>query len=254
VLKGSERSATKSVFSEVQFGGVDQAAFQQMVNECYKDFVDQLSAAGLDITNGDELMATDYAQDIMNNGKKNDFAGKSPGKPFETKKRIDEGGIAGYGVWSVTRGLNFQPENVNELTTSRRILGNFYNKFIQKEHVNLIQVSYNITFASFDGGRGYKDVSLATKPLLSVNPQVAIYSASGWPTVEMKKGPVFGNDGWSVGLEKIKDNQDDAFLLGLARSADYVLTVDPGKYLPEIKDIIMNYQKALVAEIKSKVK
>ena len=60
-----------------------------------------------------------------------------------------------------------------------------------------------------------------------------------------QKKYIFGNYGWDRGVNSTKDNKAMASLLGLARSAEYVLEVDQDKYLSELKNIIKNYQEDL---------
>ena len=245
-MKGSEGTATKTLFSEVSFGGVSQSDFQAMVDELYQDFVSDLTAAGLNVTNGDEIVAGSYAQKKKADNKS--WIGKVGKDPVPTKAGIMDGVILGYGVWGVKDGVDFRPTDSNVFLTSKKIYGNFYGNLISSENVNLISVAYYVTFAAFDGGKGYKDIKLATKPALSINPVVYISTPKGTSTITVGKGPFWGNSGWSAGIVET-DSHDGAFW-GISSKAKYSIDVKPELYLGEIKAITKNFQKDLVQVIK----
>lgn len=254
VMKGSEKSATKAVFSEVALAGINNEDFQQMVDELYKEFIQDLADAGMKPTEGEDVLATDYVQEKLAKAKNDEYIGSTGNSPaYDGKKKIQDGSIPGYGAWAVMRDVSFPPRNKNIFQTSNILKsGNFYLKLATKEGYNLLSVNFYITFASFDGGKGYKDVKLSTQPVMSVSASISLVNASGgscW--VSYDKMPVWASADWSEGMTKGKDNKSDAEFLGLARSAEYEITANSDKYLAEARDIISNLQKDIVKLLSS---
>lgn len=252
-MKGSERSATKSVFSEVSLGGLNNEEYQQMVDELYKKFVDELNNAGLQITDGKDVLKTDFVKAKLEKDRKDEYIGSTGENPaYEGKKKIQEGAMPGYGAWAVTRDVSFPPRNKNIYLTSNIIKsGNFYGKLSNKENYNLLIVNFYVSFASFDGGRGYKDIKLATKPVMAVSVQINLITPNGaFNKLYYKDLPLWADDSWSEGIVKTKDNKSTSEFLGLARSADYSVKANSEKYLSELKDIIDGFQKDIVKNIK----
>ena len=255
-MKGNERSATKGVFSEVAFSGIDNEAYQQMVDELYLNLVKELENAGLQISNGDEVLASDYARKRLKKDKKNEFVGNTGENPaYEGKMKFTDGAILGYGAWAVTRDVSFPPTNKNRLVSNNRVTyGLFYQNASKDSEANLLGLHFYVAFANFDGGRGYKDIKLETEPALSVNAQVQLTTANGaFNKVFFKKLPAWGSTEWSEGIEKGKDNKHMAEFLGLARSAEFEITANSEKYLSEVKSIIGKMQKDIVAAIKAEL-
>ncbi|WP_439473971.1 hypothetical protein [Algoriphagus formosus] len=254
LMKGSETTATKGVFSEVSLAGIDNDLYQKMVDELYQSFIQELEEAGLDITSGDEFIASDLVQNNLSKIKKNEIIGPIGNNTMiEGKKKVTEGAMPGYGAWAVTADVTFFPKNVNVYTNDSYLqVGNFFMKPAPKEKTNLLSVKYYVAFASFDGKKGYKDISLATNPVLSVsvNVQLTTVNLSG-NEISYSKMPIWGSSDWSEGIVKGKDNRSDAEFLGLALSADYEITADPEKYISEVKAIISNLQKDIISGIKS---
>lgn len=253
-MKGSENTATKSVFSEVSLAGIDNESFQQMVNELYKNMVSELESAGLQITKGDDVMETSFVKDRKEQGKKSEFIGPvGENTMYDGSKKISEGTMSGYGVFAVSNDVSFIPGDKIIYTSSNLITsGNFYQKLAAKENINLLSVAYYVTFASFDGGRGYKDIKLSTNPVISVSVSVALVTPNGaFNKIYYNKLPVWGSGDWSEGIVKGKDNKNTAELLGLARSAEYEINANSEKYLNEVKAIITNLQKDIVKGIKN---
>jgi hypothetical protein len=253
-MKGSEKSATKAVFSEVSLGGLDNESYQQMVNELYKNLVEELKTAGLKVTEGEDVMATGFVKDKISNNKKDEYVGPvGENTMYEGKKKITDGSMPGYRVWAVLNDVSFIPQGKIIYTTSSIIKsGNFYGKLAAKENVNLLSIAYNVTFASFDGGRGYKDIKLSTNPVLAVSVTVGLGTPNGaFNKIYYDKLPVWGSADWSEGIVKGKDNKSTSEFLGLARSAEYEITANSAKYLSEAKTIIENLQKDIVKGIKA---
>ena len=252
-MKGSERSATKAVYSEVSLAGVENEAYQQMIDELYQELLAELEAAGLQTTNGDDVLSSPYATDRRAKGKKDELIKKTGTNPaFEGKKKISEGSMPGYGAWAVTRDITFPPTNTNIYYTDDIIkAGNFYQKLSSKENFNLLSIRFYVSFASFDGGRGYKDIKLATNPVLAISASVQLVTPNGaFNKIFFKKLPVWAGSGWSEGITKGKDNKNDAEAFGLARSAEYEIQANSDQYLHEVRAIISNLQKDIVDGIK----
>ncbi|MFC0876732.1 hypothetical protein ACE01N_09060 [Saccharicrinis sp. FJH2] len=255
-MKGSEKSATKAVYSEVSLAGLDNATYQIMVNELYQDFVKDLKRAGIIVTNGDDAIASDYAQKRLDKIKDSEFIGKTGDNPaYEGKKKITDGAIPGYGAWAVTRDVSFPPSNANQYTSSNIVTsGLFYQNMATKENFNLLSIHFYVAFANFEGGKGYKSINLATKPVMSVNAQVMLMAPGGaYGKIFFKKLPVWASTTWSEGIVKGKDNKDMSDFLGLARSADYEVTANSEAYVNELKSIIKKLQADIVSEIKAQL-
>ncbi|MBU2651347.1 MAG: hypothetical protein KKA81_10460 [Bacteroidetes bacterium] len=254
-MTGSNTSSTKAVYSEVSLGGLTNESYLQMTNELYEEFVKELTAAGLQITDGTDVLASEFVQEKMSKDKGSDFIGSTGDQPYyEGKKKITDGAIPGYTAWAVTRDITFRPANKNIYYTSNIIKsGNFYQKLSTREDVNLLDVNYFVAFASFEGSRGYKDIKLSTQPVMSVGVQIKLITPNGsgnWITYS--KG-IWGNADWSEGIVKGKDNKNASEALGLARSAEYDIAANPEKYVEELKAIIINLQKDIVKGIREEL-
>lgn len=255
-MKGSKKSASKAIYSEASIGGLNDADFQKMVDELYAEFVKELTAAGLTITDGTDVMETAFVKKKLSKPKKNEFIGDiGESKPYEGKKGPLDDTMAGYGLGGVTRDLSFQPNGKVVYLTSNAIKsGLFYGNLSKKEKVNLISVRFLLSFATFDGGRGYKSINLSTEPLLSLSMQATLVTANNSINfISYAKLPARGGKGWSQGLKKSKDNRSNAEFFGLARSADFELTADSEKYLAEVRAMISGLQKDIAKQIKAKL-
>lgn len=246
-MKGMESNSNGTVHSAVTFAGIPRDKFQAMVDELYQQFQDELTSAGLHLTNGDELLKCDFAEK-----KKSDrgaVIGKTSNEPELEKASILDQMILGYGALAVKEGINFRPLDKNLYYSTKKVAPNFYQKLATLEDVNLISISYYVTFASFDGGRGYKNAVLQTNSVMSVNPVITIINPKGtYSYIAMMKGPIWGGADWSLGVKQTDLNDLEYF--GLATSAKYVIEADPDKYIKELKDIIMNYQVAIAKALK----
>jgi len=255
-MKGNERSATKGVFSEVAISGIDNEAYQEMVDELYQNLVKELESAGLQVSNGEKVLSSDYAQKRLKKDKNNEFVGTTGDNPaFEGKMKFTDGAILGYGAWAVTRDVSFPPSNKNRLVSDNRVTsGLFYQNASKDSEVNLLGMHFYVAFANFDGGRGYKDIKLETEPVLSVNAEVQLITPNGaFNKVFFKKLPAWGSKEWSEGIEKGKDNKHMAEFLGLARSAEFEITANSEKYLSEVKSLIGKLQKDIVDAIEAEL-
>lgn len=245
VMKGSESNAKGTVHSEVHLAGISNDAFQTMTNELYEEFATGLQHAGMTITDGEQLMQSDWA--LKKKDSKNNYVGKIGNDPMVDKAGIMDGAILGYGVFGVKEGISYRPEDKNVFFTSKKVFGNFYQNLVSQNDVNLISVNYYITFASFDGGRGYKSARLETQPVMSINPVVTIWGAK----ISFGKIPIWGDADWSLGIAETDLDKLEYF--GLATSAEYAIKADPDKYIAEVKAIIQNFQDDLVAALKAEI-
>lgn len=249
-MKGSESNSKGTVHSEVFFGGIPQDKFQVMVNELYQHFQDELTKAGIKVSDGEKEINSEYANKQKENEK--NIIGKTGNEPTHQKAGITEGSIPGYGILFVKEGVSFKPADKNVYIAGNKIYANFYQKLATQENVNLINVTYNITFAAFDGSRGYSSASLETKPVLAILPYFTLTNPKGSISfITVEGGPIWGNEGWSLGIRETDLNKLDYF--GLATSADYAVEADPDKYIAEVKAIIMNFQTDFVAALKAEL-
>lgn len=131
--------------------------------------------------------------------------------------------------------------------TNSTTYGLFYQNLALQNNVSLIAVYYNVTFAAFDGGRGYKTSRLETKPALTIQPTVVIDGVA----ITFKELPIWGNNDWSLGLTETDLNKLEYF--GLATSGEYALNADPDKYIAEVKAIISNFQSDLLKALKAEL-
>jgi hypothetical protein len=250
VMKGSETSATAGVHSEASLYGISREDYQKMVDELYAQLIADLEEAGVKMTNGEDLLASKYVQKQLSKANKDHYIGSTGSNPsYEGSKRIDEGSMPGYAAWAVLNDISFPPTNVNRYITASRIYGNFYQAAAD-QGFNIMFVNFKVTFATFDGGKGYKDVKLATKPVIAVKATVTIVSPKGAGYLSYKKD-VWGGVDWVKEMGKVKDNESSAEFFGLARSVDYAVTANSEAYLAEVKAIISNLQKDIVKNIKS---
>jgi len=252
-MKGSNTTATTGVHAKAGLGGLDNESYLLMVEELYKEFVQDLETAGLEITDGDDVLATEFVQSKIAKNKNDEYIGSTGTNPIvEGKKKISDGSIPGYGAWAVHRDVSFQPRNKNIYqTTSLLKWGNFNLKLAAKEKYNLVLIHFYVSFASFDESRGYKDIKLETNAVIAVSVRVSMFSASGGKTeVIYKSLPVWGGNDWSLGFNTTKNNASDAEAFGLALSTEYQISANPNKYMEEAKSIIGNLQKDIATGIK----
>lgn len=249
-MKGSESNSKGTVHSEVFFGGIPKDKFQAMVDELYQHFQDELTKAGIKVSDGEKEINSEYANKQKENDK--NIIGKTGNEPSQHKSGIGEGTFPSYPILFVKEGVTFRPAGKNVYIPGNKIYANFYQKLATQENVNLINVNYNITFAAFDGSRGYSSASLETKPVLAILPLFSMTNPKGsFSFITVEGGPIWGNEGWSLGIKETDLNKLDYF--GLATSADYAIEADPDKYIAEVKAIIMNFQTDFVAALKAEL-
>lgn len=252
-MKGSESSATTAVYSKAGLGGLDNTSYQKMVDELYVELVKGLEDAGLKVTDGSDVLASEFATDRKSKEKKGEYIGNvGTDTHWDGKKKITDGSIPGYRAGSVHEDVSFYPANKNiYLSSNIATMGNFYQKLVLKENYNLMMVDFYVSFASFDGGRGYKNISLQTNAVMSVSVTVYVITPGGKVEIFYKDMPVWGGADWSLGLEELKDNAGTSEWLGLARSGEYYIMADPEKYVNEAKSMIRALQNDMINGIKS---
>lgn len=245
MMVGSASSSNNSsLFSGAALGGVSEAAIQHLTNELYADLVSKLKAVGLKITEGEEVVNSDYANKKRDD--KSTFIGKKEGPEYEKLNSLDD--------YSVRERMTFWPENTNIAYNTSLIKSGLFNQKLSKStNTNFISVVYDVRFAQFDDAKGYKGkLYLTTKPGLYVSVTFNIMNPKGaWGSVSIGKGAIQGNNNWSKGLVE-KSSKDGSFW-GLSSSADYALDADETVYIAELKALITSLQSAMVDAIKEKM-
>jgi hypothetical protein len=246
LMKGSSQAGTLqkqdvgSVFAEASLGGVSKEAIQEMVDELYVEFVEELKAIGLTITDGDELINSEFAQD--KNDKDKNLIGKTGNEPLFDKVSVMEGS-------DIKEQMIFRPEDKNIYATSKTVYGNFYMKPSMKLGINMISIGYVVRFAAFDDKKkGLSKNTLTTTAALSIQPVIMIYNSKGaasWISVEKQ---IWGNNDWSEGL--VETASRDGSYMGLSSSAEYAIGAMEDKYIAELKSILSNLQKDIVGVLK----
>ena len=90
---------------------------------------------------------------------------------------------------------------------------------------------------------------LTTTAGLSILPTISIINPkAAWGWIEFNK-PIDGNNDWSKGLVET-DSRDGSFW-GLSSKGEYSIHADEAKYIEELRQIVLNAQNAIVAQIKS---
>lgn len=254
-MKGSESTATKAVYSKARLGGVNKPSYQKMVDELYGELVKGLQEAGLKVTEGDDFLASDFVSDRKSKEKKGEYIGNiGTETSYDGKKKVTDGSMPGYSVWSVHEDVSFQPTNKNVYFSTNIItMGNFYQKLMQKEKFNIMSVNFYVTFASFDGGKGYKNITLQTNAVMALSVKVYVMTPGGKVELYYKDMPIWGGADWSLGLNEVKDNASTSEWLGLARSGEYYVMADPEKYISEAKSMIKALQNDIINGIKSEL-
>jgi len=214
VMKDSERSSIlqsgspKSVFAEASLVGIDQVAYQQLVDKLYGELVDGLKEAGLDVTDGNDAIQSKYVQKIAAKGKKHNIGLTGDNPSYENKSKITDGAILGYPAFGVKREVTFPPSNVNFFQQMQGFADLNYG-LTTKEGFNLLLIDFNISFATFKGGKGYKKVTIKTNPEIAIKPIIKLYTPKGDCYISYDKD-IYGSTGWAVDMEKTRDNKSDA--------------------------------------------
>jgi hypothetical protein len=244
MVGSASSSRNSSLFSGAALGGVSEDAIQGLTDELYADLVSKLKAAGLNITDGEEVVNSDYAN--KKSDQKSTFIGKKEGPEYEKLNSLDD--------YSVRERMTFWPENTNiAYNTSLTKSGLFNQNLSKNTNTNVIYVVYDVRFAQFDDDKGYKGkLYLTTKPGLYVSVAFNIMNPKGaWGSVSIGKGAIQGNNNWSKGVVE-KSSKDGSFW-GLSSSADYALEADEALYIAELKALITSLQSAMVDAMKEEL-
>ena len=251
LMKGSSHAGTiqkqgvKSVFAEAALAGVSPEALQALIEELYGLFVADLKSIGLNVTDGNNVMQSKYV--LSKAQKKNVMIGKSDGQYiYDKSPAIDMSGS------DIKEQYIFRPKDNNVFTTFK-IPGTFYQNLAAKEKINLISIGYVVRFAQFKGTHsGTSKNTLTTTAGLMITPVITLTNPKGsfaWITYDKN---IYGNNDWSKGL--IKTGSRDGSALGLSSSADYAIDADQEKYLNELKMLITYLQKDIVKQLKASFK
>ncbi len=246
LMKGSQSSSSlqsgspKTVYSRATIIGINQDDYQQMVDDLYKELMDGLAGAGLTMTDGEDVLATAYAKKQLAKGSSKIYIYNTGDNPtYKGKKSIDRNSIFGYtaGAGAVLTDISYPPRNKNVFLTSKAIYGNFYQYLADKEGYNLLSMNHFISFASFDGGHGYKNVKISTQPVISIKTSIGLMNPKGGAEIYFKK-EIWGTGKWAKDIRKID-------------SGKYEIVADSDAYIAEVKTIISNLQKDIIKNIKA---
>ncbi|TCK99500.1 hypothetical protein EV198_3328 [Roseivirga ehrenbergii] len=236
-----QKQGVGSVFGEAALAGVSAEALQKLVDELHAQFVAELKGIGLNITDGQEVI--DNANSNGKADRKNSIIGKTDGTVMYEKSGLLDN------TPDIKEQNTFRPNNKNVFLTTAKVPGNFYNNEAKKANVNMISISYMIRFASFDGSKNTNRNTLTTSAGLSIQPTISIINPkAAWGWVAFNK-QIEGNNDWSKGLVET-DSRDGSFW-GLSSKGEYSIHADEAKYIEELRQIVLNAQRAIVAEIKA---
>jgi len=236
-----QKQGVGSVFAEDALAGVSAEALQKLIEESYAQFIVELKGIGWTISDGQS--AIDYGIESGKADKKKAWIGKTDGQVIYVKS-----GILNNGPGIKEQNI-FRPKDMPIYSTSAEIYGNFYNAAAKNANVNMVNINYVIGFASFDGKKSMTRNSLTTEADLTIQPTLVIANPKGaWGGVTFGK-PIEGNNDWSKGLVET-DSRDGSFW-GLSSRGEYSIHADEAKYIEELRQILLNAQKAIVAEIKA---
>lgn len=245
LMKGSQSSSAlqsgnpKTVYSRATLTGINQDEYQQMVDNLYKELMESLANSGLIMTDGTDVLASAYAQKQLAKGSDKiriENTGSTP--KYEGKKSVDSNSILAYnaGAGAVLKDVTFPPRNKNIFQTKKKIHGNFYQFLADKEGYNLLFINHKVSFVSFDGARGYKDVNISTQPVISIKTTIKLTNPKGYGEIYFKEA-IWGSANWAKDIHKIK-------------SGEYEVIADSDAYIAELKAILSNLQKDIVKNIK----
>lgn len=236
-----QKQGVGSVFSEAALAGVSADALQKLIDELHAEFVTELKAIGLNITDGQEVIDNSNASGKAD--RKNAMIGKTDGKVVYDKTNVLDN------TPDIKEQNIFRPRDKNVFLTTAKVPGNFYNNEAKKANVNMISIKYLVRFASFEGSKSMTRNKLTTTAGLSILPTISIINPkAAWGWIEFNK-PIDGNNDWSKGLVET-DSRDGSFW-GLSSKGEYSIHADEAKYIEELRQIVLNAQKAIVAQIKA---
>ena len=219
-----QKQGVGSVFAEAALAGVSAEALQKLIEELHAQFIQELKGIGLTISDGQSVL--DYGNESGKADRKNTWVGRTDGKVIFDKTSVLDNAP------DIKEQNIFRPNDMPIYMTTSIVGGNFYFNAAKKTNVNLISVSYMIRFASFD----------SKKNVLITNPK------GQWGSITFEKS-IEGNNDWSKGLVET-DSRDGSFW-GLSSKGEYSIHADEAKYIEELRQIVLNAQKAIAAQIKA---
>ncbi|WP_339608646.1 hypothetical protein [uncultured Roseivirga sp.] len=236
-----QKQGVGSVFAEAALAGVSAEALQKLIEELHAQFIQELKGIGLTISDGQSVL--DYGNESGKADRKNTWVGRTDGKVIFDKTSVLDNAP------DIKEQNIFRPNDMPIYMTTSIVGGNFYFNAAKKTNVNLISVSYMIRFASFDSKKNVNKNSLTTTAGLSILPNVLITNPKGqWGSITFEKS-IEGNNDWSKGLVET-DSRDGSFW-GLSSKGEYSIHADEAKYIEELRQIVLNAQKAIAAQIKA---
>jgi hypothetical protein len=129
-------------------------------------------------------------------------------------------------------------------------MGLFYQKLSTSANVNLLSIRYNLTFASFSNSSGYKDIKIATAPVLAITVSISYVTPNGsYNKLYYQKLPAWGDDYWSEGIFKTEERLGEYW--GLSNSAEFQILANNQKYIESVKSLIKALQADIVKGITS---
>lgn len=234
-----QKQGVGNVFGEAALAGVSAEALQKMIDELYAEFVTDLKAIGLNISDGQQVIDDAGSKKDKNNT----VIGKTDGKPIYDKTGLLDN------TPDIKEQNIFRPNNKNVYVTNARIPGNFYNNAAKKANVNMLTINYTVRFASFESTKKASSNTLTTTAGLSILPTISIINPkAAWGWIEFGK-QVEADNGWSLGL--VEEDARDGSFWGLSSKGEYSIHADEAKYIAELKGAISSAQKAIVAQIKA---
>lgn len=229
--------------SSVALSGVDNEMMQALTQQLYTDFTQNLQAAGVNLVDGKKVINNEFVKskvaklDMVYSG-----SGVLPAKEMSLKEPVV--GALGNGLGTIY----FHPD-YNYLIDSRYI-GNGYYRMAMKSKTNIITVNYLLTFADFSGSAGYSTSSLQTRPLITVQPVITIYTPEGLIGTAVYNKLIYGNrKGW-MSEKGMKEAGGSENIFGTVKKVGYVMYADNEKYKQEIRKMLNAVQGDVLQHIK----
>ncbi len=248
-MKGQDTKGDQGMFAAISISGLKDADFQELTNQLYAQLETSLKAAGLNYTNGDDVMNCDFVTKQKTKKKENQTIGNVGinNTTYVNKNGLTESFIPGYPVLYVKRDVNFMPANKNVYATSSAVPGRFYQNLSEKEKFNLLSIRYTVSYASFDASRGYATMSMKANAIMAVGVEITLTTPNGsFNFIELRKLPIYGNSGWANGVEKVSDNKSTSELTGLAFRAGFEVKANSEAYIKELEAILTHLQLNIV--------
>ncbi len=244
------RSNTQ-IKSFVTLSGVSSEKYQQLVDKLYADFVQKMSAMGIEFVDGSEVINHEFIKDKSKND--NVYVGHSPIVPTDYSLKNAAGADMYFGepTGASQRAASFHPSDYNYVIDAR-VIGNGYYKMAPKTKHNFVIVSYALTFADFESGANTQRSSLQTSPLITVTPKIGVVNEDGafnWVTYGSF---IFGNRNW-LSAEGITEGGTHKNILGNQVKDGYVMNADEDKYINELTSMLMKVQESMLAYVKSQM-